>query len=377
MKTTALCVALAFTVAAPAYAQFGAIGKIKNRVDQAKKIADIRISEKDERAIGEDVSGRLVNAFGVHQDPAVARYVTLVGTVIAQGSERPNLDWQFIVLDSDGVNAYAAPGGIVHITRGALAFIKSEAELAGVLAHEITHVTARHTIRAIQKAKSIDVGTDEVGAQGGLAGSLINRLGDATYKIVFENSFNRDDELESDKVGLQLANKAGYSPSGLTDFLTHLSERNKDRKEPNGLFASHPLLKERIEKNGKTAKEGKLTATASVQARYASTVKVEAKPMAAIVTVTPGARGVTADAGSKETAKPEEKKEEPKKKGFGLGGLSSALSPGKQAESTQASASAGGRMATPDTDAAGGTNRNRVRVALTAAEIAEFKKGIA
>ena len=76
------------------------------------------MSDAEERKIGEQVSLKLREHFGVYQDEAVTKYVTLVGTVLAQASTRPNLDWQFIVLDTDGVNAYAAPGGIVHITRG-------------------------------------------------------------------------------------------------------------------------------------------------------------------------------------------------------------------------------------------------------------------
>ncbi len=379
MRKTAVFLAAAIAVAAPAYAQLGNLGKIKQRAEQAKKLADIKISDKDERAIGESVSQQLISRFGVYQDPAVTKYVTLVGTVMAQASERPNLDWRFIVLDTDGVNAYAAPGGLVHITRGALGLIRSEAELAGVLGHELTHITKKHTVNAIQKGKLVDAGTDEIGAQGGLAGSLVNRLADAAYSSIFENKFGRDDEIESDKIGVQLANKVGYSPNGLSVFLTRLGERNQGRREPNGLFASHPLLKERLDRIAKTIKDAKLAATATADARYASTIKLTAKPVAAIAMApVPGAKGLTGDAPaeSSKNAKAEEKKEEPKKKGFGLGGLSSSLTQGKQAESTQASASAGGRMAWPDTDAVGGTSRTPVRVTVTAADVEAFKKGI-
>lgn len=380
MRRTVLCLAAALAVATPSYAQFGAIGKIKNRVDQARKISEMHISDKDEQAIGAEVSRQLISMLGVHQDPAITKYVTLVGTVLAQASERPTLDWRFIVIDTDGVNAYAAPGGYIHITRGALALITSEAELAGVLAHEIAHVTERHSIHAIQRSKGLSIASDEFSAQGGLMTSAIGKLAEKGTEILLFNEFNRDQEMESDKVGLQLASKVGYSPAGLTSFLNHLAERNKDRKEPNGLFATHPQLKERIETNGKTTREKKLTATAMVEARYASSVKVQAAPMAAIVMVPRGARGAAAEsteASNKDEGK-EEKAEEPKKKrGFGLGGLGSSLTRGKQAESTQASASAGGRMVGPDTNAVGGTNRNPVRVTVTPAEIAEFKKGIA
>src|SRR3954470_1746772 len=157
MKAAALVLSAAFlaTTAAPAHAQLGALGKIKSTADKAVdtkgKIDDMTFTDAEEKALGEQVSLKLRTRFGVMQDPAVTKYVTQVGTVVAQASSRPALDWKFIVLDTDGVNAYAAPGGFVHITRGLLGLIKNEAELAGVLGHEITHVTQRHTIAAMKR----------------------------------------------------------------------------------------------------------------------------------------------------------------------------------------------------------------------------------
>ena len=383
MKQIALALTLTFVFSTgPANAQFGGIERLKGRADQVRKIADINIGERDERAIGEAVSAKLVDRFGIYQDEAVARYVTLVGTVLAQGSTRPGLDWKFVVLDTEGVNAYAAPGGLIHITRGALGLIKSEAELAGVLGHEIGHITARHTVRAIQKSKAIDVGTDEIGAQGGLAGPLINRFADMSYDMVFNNKFNRDDENESDKVGITLANRVGYSPAGMTHFLNHISERNAGATEPNGLFASHPQTKERLDRLARTIETDKLTASALVQPRYGSTITFEATPVTEIAALDEeGVRGAVGGgtAGAKPDRKQEEgakKEEAPKKRGFGVGSITSSLSGGKQAESTQASASAGGRMGVPDTNAPGGVNKTAVSITVTPAEIAEFKKGI-
>jgi predicted Zn-dependent protease len=124
MKTTmALVLALSTIVAAPAYAQLGGLsGRLKQAQDakaKVDKIADLKMSDADERKLGEEVSAKLRQEFGVYQDKDVTRYVSLVGNVLAQASSRPQLDWQFIVLDTDGVNAFASPGGIVHITRGA------------------------------------------------------------------------------------------------------------------------------------------------------------------------------------------------------------------------------------------------------------------
>src|SRR5215204_1760984 len=99
------------------------------------------MTDAEEQELGKQVSDRIRTRYGVVQDAEVHKYVGLVGLALAQGSTRPALPWTFIVLDTDGVNAFAAPGGDVHITKGALALIKNEAELAGVLSYELMQVT--------------------------------------------------------------------------------------------------------------------------------------------------------------------------------------------------------------------------------------------
>src|SRR4051812_804658 len=150
------------SVAAPASAQFGAIDKGLQQIQDAKqKYDDLNITDDEERKMGEDVSLKLRQRFGVVQDAAVHKYVSLVGTVLAKQTERPNLPWTFIVLDTDGVNAFAAPGGFVHVTRGALGLVRNEAELAAVLAHEIGHITHKHAVNAIKKNKAVQIGANE------------------------------------------------------------------------------------------------------------------------------------------------------------------------------------------------------------------------
>lgn len=381
MKKTA--VALAFVGlmlhagATPALAQIGGLGKAIGKAQSAKEKIDkakgLIITDADERKIGEEISAALIDRFGVYQDAAVTKYVSLVGTVLAQASSRPTLDWQFIVLDTDGVNAYAAPGGLIHITRGALGLIKNEAELASVLGHEITHVTAKHTVRAIQKAKGTGLFADAAGDKaGGLTGDALKFAVNQGYSTVFENKFDRNEEMESDKVGIALANKAGYAPSGMIAVLNKISGRNKDQKEPNGWFASHPQIKERIAAMEKQIKADELNATATVAPRYAKAITFDVKPTAMVATLAPGARGL---AGETEPAKGDKsaKKEEPKKKGFGL----ATLTGGSQAQQTGTVASAGSRGGVPDRDAVGGSNKSRVRVTIAAAELESFKKGIA
>ena len=291
--------------------QIGGISKGLGIAKKANDVRELRMTDAEEQALGANVSERIRTRYGVVQDPGVHLYVGLVGTVLAQASTRPTLPWTFIVLDTDGVNAFAAPGGYVHITRGALALIKNEAELAGVLGHEIIHVTEKHTVRAIQKNQAVQMGAAET-----LSGSaaLMDRVVAAVYENIVERGFGRGEENESDEQGVALANKAGYAPNGLVMFLTTLKDRNKESKEKRGLFASHPEMQERLDRIKKQIASNKLTATATVETRYTKIVTYKPVPVTAIATVDPGAAGLTGGDAKAEEKKAEEKKaEEPKK----------------------------------------------------------------
>jgi predicted Zn-dependent protease len=383
IATVTLAVMLA---AAPASAQFGgALGKLNKAADQAQKVKDLQISEADERKIGEQVSLHIRDEFGVYQDKEVTKYVTLLGTVLAQASSRPNLNWEFIVLDTDGVNAFAAPGGIVHITRGALGLAKTESELAGVLGHEITHITEKHTINSIQKSNVVSMGADQAG-KGGLTQDIVAKLVEQVYKNVLNNKFDRNEENEADRIGVALANKAGYAPNGLSTVLTKIADRNKDQKEPNGWFASHPQLADRIAKIGQTITAQKLTATAVVAPRYAKNITFDAKPISALTLVAAGSRGLAGGSESTTAKKDDEKNGDAKKgdekkddKPAKKGGLLGAFTPtkGSESKSSQTVASAGARGGVPDRDSVGGPNKSKVPVTVTPAEVDAFKKGIA
>lgn len=365
MKTIALVLA-ALAISAPAHAQLGGLGGAVKRAQQAndakQKLDDLSFTTEEEQTIGLDVSTKVRQRFGVVQDAAVHKYVSLVGLTLAKSSDRPELPWTFIVLDTDGVNAFASPGGYVHITRGALGLIKSEAELAGVLGHEIAHVTRKHTINALRKGSAVKIGTAAASSRASFLGSVANRV----YENVLENAYDRGDELDADKVGVQFAGKAGYDATALGTFLQRLDDRNKDQAERNGLFASHPDTKERIDKANATASSFKNGA--AVDARYKSRIKYQAPALTAIAVVVEGSSGLAGG------GKDEEKKEEPKKKGFGLGSLKQTVAPEKQ--SAQVSASGGARGLGADRAAKGGSNPALVKATVTDAELSEFKKGI-
>lgn len=362
MKVMALALILLMS-AAPSYGQLGGLGStLKKAQEQKARLDELTITDAEERQIGDDVSAKIRERFGVVQDAAIHKYATLVGMTLARESERPNLNWTFIVLDTDGVNAFASPGGLVHITRGALGLATNEAELAGILGHEIGHVVRKHTVNAIRKSNAVKMGSEAAGNRSAVLSNLANRA----YEMVLENNFDRSDELDADRVGVALTIKAGYAAKSLGDFLTTLNDRNKDQTERNGLFASHPETRERIGKITQQASASK--STALVEPRYKSHVKYEVPSMTSIAVVTEGSAGL---AGS---SKEEPKKEEPKKKGFGLGGLKQTVAPEKQ--SAQVSASGGARGLGADRAAKGGANSTLVRTNVSAAEIAAFKQGI-
>jgi predicted Zn-dependent protease len=363
MKKTAMIVAALALTAAPAFAQLGGLGGALRGAQKAQEQLDaLTFSEQEERQIGEDVSGKVRARFGVVQDAAVHKYITLVGSALAQQSSRPKLPWVFIVLDTDGVNAFASPGGFVHITRGALALIDSEAELAAVLGHEIGHVTQKHTINAIRKNNAVKMGTDAAASRA----AIVSQAANAVYANILENAYDRGDENDADRLSVELTQKAGYRAGTLADFLMRLAERNKAAAARNGLFASHPETKDRMSRIAQLAKASKTTALA--QSRFTTNIIYQPIPLSEIAVVVEGAAGL---AGSEKKAP--EKKEEPKK-GLGLGSLKNAVT--QEKPTAQVSASGGARGVGEDRYAKGGSNPALVKVSVTPAEVDAFRKGI-
>ena len=375
-----ILVLAAWLCATPAFAQFPGVDSV---IKGAKVISDLNITPEEEHQIGERVSANIRQRYGVVQDKSVHRYVSLVGAVLTSASTKPGLPWQFIVLDTDGVNAFAAPGGYIHITRGALALMTNEAELGGVLAHEVVHVTQQHTIKALKKSRISQAGIEEGASRapgGGLGEAVISKLAEKATEMVLAG-FGRNEELESDDIGVVLANKVGYAPAGLGGFLTRLSERNKASTQRQGLFASHPEMKERLDRLAKGAAALKPPSTATLEERFRQFISYEPKPLTDIAQVEAGAAGLTgggstSGSGAAETkpaAKDESKTEEPpKKKGlFGLG--SKTFSGGDEKKSAQVTGSGGSRGVDTERNAKGGSNPTLVSVNVTPADLQQFK----
>lgn len=240
-------------VAATAQAQFRLPNLDVNRlVDTVKNVGKAvrEIDEPDEIAIGRDVASRLLGAAPLVADPRLQRYVNHVGRWLAAQTERPDLPWQFGVLEAPQLNAFAVPGGTIFITRGLLENMRNESELAGVLAHEIAHVLRKHHLKAIQK-----------GAQTGLAGdalsaALKDRAGAARDKLIafgtemYSRGLDKSDELEADRLGVVIAARAGYDAYGLPSVLQTLQAMNAQDSAVALMFKTHPAPGARLETLG-------------------------------------------------------------------------------------------------------------------------------
>ena len=214
-----------------------AAGCASNPVSGQREVS--LISEAEEIEIGRRGDVEIRREMGVYRDEDLQRYVTGIGERIASVSHRPRLPWTFAVLDSPAVNAFALPGGFVYVTRGLLAHVGDEAELAGVLGHEVGHVAARHVSQQYTRSAGtslavllVSIFVPSVQPFGDLANA---GLGTAFLK------FNRDDELESDRLGIEYASKAGWDPAGVPRFLETLSRLDamSERGIPNWL-STHP-----------------------------------------------------------------------------------------------------------------------------------------
>jgi len=345
------------------------INKANQGAEKAEKaIKEFALEQQDEIAVGEQVSARIRAKYGVVQDPAIHKYVGLVGIAVARKSTRANLPWQFFVLDTDGVNAFAAPGGFIHITRGALALMTNEAELAGVLGHEISHVTRKHTIKALQEDKGIQAGVNKSGSEQKLKDSpeLLQQAADKVYAGVFAG-FGRKEELEADADGPPLAAQAGYLPLGLSVFLRTLDMRNSDSQQKQGLFASHPEMTERIDKIAAAAANDKSGAMAILLDRFELNVKYKPVPLGALTVVDDPAAGAP-------PAEPK-KQEEKKPSRFSLSNIKNPLAGGSESKQGAAvTGSAGSRGVDRERLAKGGSNPNKVAVTITDMDIADFIK---
>ncbi|WP_179958400.1 M48 family metalloprotease [Chitinimonas arctica] len=229
-------------------------GKLIKGLETVKKAADAKrdIGEPEEIQMGGELAATLLGASPLVDDAELQRYVNRVGMWLAQQTERPGLPWKFGVIEHPNVNAFATPGGHILITRGLFQRLRSEAELAGVLAHEISHVLQKHQLKAIQKSMGSAVFSDIASQYAENSGKP---RADVLAKVVsggkelFLRGLDKDDEFEADRMGVVIAARGGYNPYGLVGVLQTLAEAPSD-----GAFAlmfkTHPAPNDRLDRLG-------------------------------------------------------------------------------------------------------------------------------
>ena len=204
-------------------------------------------SEAEEVAIGRQIAGNLLGAAPLVQDKKLQKYVNNVGRWVANQSERPDLAWHFGVIDTNDINAFAAPGGYIFVTRGLYKKLGNEAELAGVLAHEIGHVIMKHHLKILQQGKMLDLGSKLLGKQVG--DDKISKLIGSGAEIV-SRSLDKGAEFEADRIGVVLAARAGYDAYGLPGILQEIGHSATDDSSVALLFKTHPHPDDRLARLG-------------------------------------------------------------------------------------------------------------------------------
>lgn len=212
----------------------------------AGSVACLGVTRQDEIAMGRDFADRLEEELPLIDREGIRGRVAEVGHELASHSSRPDMPYEFHVVNTDAINAFAVPGGFIYMNRGLLQEAENMSQVAGVLAHEVGHIVGRHSAEQIEKARAVSLGYGLVsvlfGQPEGVAAAGIN-LGANFYFA----RHSREDEAEADAVAVDLMLESGWDPRGLVGFFRILRDE-RDRK-PNALealFASHPLTEDRI-----------------------------------------------------------------------------------------------------------------------------------
>ena len=214
---------------------------------KAKSTGLIEYSDAEESAIGRQIAGNLLGAAPLVKDPQLQKYVNNVGRWVASQSERPDLAWHFGVIDTTDINAFAAPGGYIFVTRGLYRLLNDESELAGVLAHEVGHVIRKHHLKILQKSQIVDQGGKLLEKEAGGNESIRHLIGNGAEIVA--RALDKNAEFEADRIAVVLAARAGYEAYGLPQVLQEIGHVGSDDSVAL-LFKTHPHPDERFAKLG-------------------------------------------------------------------------------------------------------------------------------
>ena len=229
-----------------------ALGLDKNTTNiidkSARALQSLRpIQYKEEAALGGAIATQVFSRFGgSYNDQSLLKYVNLIGNSIAMFSDRSNIPYHFAILNNSQPNAFAAPGGYIFVTIGLLKKIKNEAELAGVLEHEIAHISQKHTLKTLQRSKRLQGISELTMAAMDKDPKMFSDIIDNISKTLFEKGLDKNLEYEADKIGTEYAFRVGYNPSGLNDFLKTLNKIQGSQESI--FFKTHPSPRDRIKK---------------------------------------------------------------------------------------------------------------------------------
>ena len=206
-------------------------------------------SKEEEIQLGREITGNLLGAAPLVKDAELQKYVNQVGRWVASQSERADLPWHFGVIESEDLNAFSAPGGFVLITKGLYRKLENEAQLAGVLGHEIGHVVKKHQLKLLQKQQLLNFGAGLVSDKFGGGNQTIQKVIGSGAEIS-ARSLDKDAEFEADRIGVVLTARAGYDPYGLPEVLQTIGHVSKNDSSVALLFKTHPAPDDRLIKLG-------------------------------------------------------------------------------------------------------------------------------
>jgi beta-barrel assembly-enhancing protease len=203
-----------------------------------------------ERVIGESLALEGLQRFGKPvSNESLQQYVNLVGNAVAANSKRSTIPYQFAVLDSPVQNAFAAPGGVIFISKALLGVIENESELAAVLAHEVGHVAGKHAIKSIRRAQFLQgVGTITAANMKGNSGKQFESMIGDLQSVLFDKGLDKEMEYEADLAAMETTYRTGYDPRAMINVLKKLKKIEASSEKKGSWFSTHPPLDGRIEK---------------------------------------------------------------------------------------------------------------------------------